>query len=259
MLASITYRKNRLTIFIYSLVRPNKVPDTKSIPKVPFMEKVKSLRYVIPILLVFALIIGGAVWGWFASTVGGGRVRPAGLCHHQEGPRQADRPLHLGRRHHERRHVPHHHGGHHLQPLHLPHRPGGRHGRRDRRRQSAAHAGVYTGHYLLSDLRLRDGHSLHYHHHRPRYLPPAHGVGLRPVRSVHHAGVHVRCGRHDAPHRHECICRIQRAKSAPHGHFQGLCAVLHPGYCLRVHHGPGSADCAVPAPTHGNTVVQNIF
>ncbi len=58
-------------IFIYSLVRPNKVPDTKSIPKVPFMEKVKSLRYVIPILLVFALIIGGAVWGWFASTVGG--------------------------------------------------------------------------------------------------------------------------------------------------------------------------------------------
>ena len=58
-------------IFIYSLVRPNKVPDTKSIPKVPFMEKVTSLRYVIPILLVFALIIGGAVWGWFASTVGG--------------------------------------------------------------------------------------------------------------------------------------------------------------------------------------------
>ena len=58
-------------IFIYSLVRPNKVPDTKSIPKVPFMEKAKSLRYVIPILLVFALIIGGAVWGWFASTVGG--------------------------------------------------------------------------------------------------------------------------------------------------------------------------------------------
>ena len=58
-------------IFIYSLVRPNKVPDTKSIPKVPFMEKVKSLLYVIPILLVFALIIGGAVWGWFASTVGG--------------------------------------------------------------------------------------------------------------------------------------------------------------------------------------------
>lgn len=60
-----------LFIFIYSLVKPNKVPDTKDLPKIPFMEKVKSLRYVIPILLVFALIIGGAVWGWFPSTVGG--------------------------------------------------------------------------------------------------------------------------------------------------------------------------------------------
>lgn len=60
-----------LFIFLYTLVRPNKVPDTKDLPKIPFMEKVKSLRYVIPILLVFALIIGGAVWGWFPSTVGG--------------------------------------------------------------------------------------------------------------------------------------------------------------------------------------------
>ena len=60
-----------LFIFIYSLVRPGKVPSTKDLPKVPFMEKVKSLRYVIPILLVFALIIGGAVWGWFPATVGG--------------------------------------------------------------------------------------------------------------------------------------------------------------------------------------------
>ena len=60
-----------LFIFIYSLVRPNKVPSTKDLPKVPFVEKVKSLRYLIPILLVFALIIGGAVWGWFPATVGG--------------------------------------------------------------------------------------------------------------------------------------------------------------------------------------------
>ena len=60
-----------LFIFVYSLIRPNKVPSTRSMPKVPFVEKVKSLRYVVPILLVFALIIGGAVWGWFPSTVGG--------------------------------------------------------------------------------------------------------------------------------------------------------------------------------------------
>ena len=60
-----------LFIFVYSLVRPGKVPNTKDIPKVPFLEKVKATRHIIPILLVFALIIGGAVWGWFASTVGG--------------------------------------------------------------------------------------------------------------------------------------------------------------------------------------------
>ena len=58
-------------IFIYSLVRPSKVPNTKDLPKVPFVEKVKSLRYLVPILLVFALIIGGAVRGWFPATVGG--------------------------------------------------------------------------------------------------------------------------------------------------------------------------------------------
>lgn len=60
-----------LFIFIYSLVRPGKVPSTKDLPKVPFVEKLKSLRYLIPILLVFALIIGGAVFGWFPATVGG--------------------------------------------------------------------------------------------------------------------------------------------------------------------------------------------
>ena len=37
----------------------------------PLKEKILSIRYIIPILLVFALIIGGAVWGWFPSTVGG--------------------------------------------------------------------------------------------------------------------------------------------------------------------------------------------
>lgn len=60
-----------LFIFIYSLVKPSKVPNTKDLPKVPFVEKVKSLRYIIPILLVFALIIGGSVFGWFPATVGG--------------------------------------------------------------------------------------------------------------------------------------------------------------------------------------------
>ena len=60
-----------LFVFVYSLVRPGKVPSPKDLPKISFVEKVESLRYVVPILLVFALIIGGAVWGWFPSTVGG--------------------------------------------------------------------------------------------------------------------------------------------------------------------------------------------
>ena len=60
-----------LFIFVYSLICPNKVPRAKDVPKVPFVEKVKSLRYIIPILLVFALIIGGSVFGWFPATVGG--------------------------------------------------------------------------------------------------------------------------------------------------------------------------------------------
>ena len=58
-------------IFVYSLIFPKKVPNTKGLPKVPFLEKVASLRYILPILLVFALIIGGSVWGWFPATIGG--------------------------------------------------------------------------------------------------------------------------------------------------------------------------------------------
>lgn len=60
-----------LFIFFYSLLRPKKVPNTKDLPRVPFLEKVLSIRYIIPILLVFALIIGGSVGGWFPATVGG--------------------------------------------------------------------------------------------------------------------------------------------------------------------------------------------
>ena len=34
-------------------------------------EKLKSLRFLIPILLLFGLIIGGTFAGWFTATVGG--------------------------------------------------------------------------------------------------------------------------------------------------------------------------------------------
>ena len=40
-------------------------------PKIPVSEKLKSLRFLIPILLLFGLIIGGTFAGWFTATVGG--------------------------------------------------------------------------------------------------------------------------------------------------------------------------------------------
>ena len=40
-------------------------------PKVPMVEKLKSLTLLIPILCLFGLIIGGTFAGWFTATVGG--------------------------------------------------------------------------------------------------------------------------------------------------------------------------------------------
>ena len=40
-------------------------------PKVPMKEKLLSLRFLIPILILFGLIIGGTFAGWFTATVGG--------------------------------------------------------------------------------------------------------------------------------------------------------------------------------------------
>ena len=40
-------------------------------PKVPIVEKLKSLTLLIPILCLFGIIIGGTFAGWFTATVGG--------------------------------------------------------------------------------------------------------------------------------------------------------------------------------------------
>ncbi len=58
-------------IFIYVRIFPNKVPKITDQPKVPMKEKVLALRQLIPIALVFLLIIGGTMLGWFAATVAG--------------------------------------------------------------------------------------------------------------------------------------------------------------------------------------------
>lgn len=60
-----------LCIRVYILIFPKKVPGKEELEKVPMKEKVKSLRYLIPFVLVFALIVGGTLTGLFPSTVAG--------------------------------------------------------------------------------------------------------------------------------------------------------------------------------------------
>lgn len=58
-------------VFVIVRIFPNKVPSTTDMPKVPMKEKLASLKNLIPIVLVFALIVGGTMLGWFAATVAG--------------------------------------------------------------------------------------------------------------------------------------------------------------------------------------------
>lgn len=60
-----------LCIRVYILIFPKKAPGKEVLEKVPMKEKVKSLRYLIPFILVFALIVGGTLTGLFPSTVAG--------------------------------------------------------------------------------------------------------------------------------------------------------------------------------------------
>ncbi len=58
------------TVRLIGLVRPGTLPDSTG-EKIPFSEKLKSLRLILPILMLFGLIIGGCMLGWFTATVGG--------------------------------------------------------------------------------------------------------------------------------------------------------------------------------------------
>ncbi len=59
-----------LTVLIIGWVSKGSIPPGGG-PKVPFVEKLKSLTLLIPILCLFGIIIGGTFAGWFTATVGG--------------------------------------------------------------------------------------------------------------------------------------------------------------------------------------------
>ncbi len=58
------------TVRIIGIAKPGTIPPGGG-EKVPAIEKIKSLRLLIPIILLFGLIIGGTFAGWFTATVGG--------------------------------------------------------------------------------------------------------------------------------------------------------------------------------------------
>ena len=61
-----------LVIKLAITIHPEKVPAIREEDKqIPTKEKIKSLKLLIPIIVLFALIIGGTFLGWFHATVGG--------------------------------------------------------------------------------------------------------------------------------------------------------------------------------------------
>ena len=55
---------------IYKRLFPGRIPPKTNI-KTPMREKASTLKLLIPIFLLFALIVGGSFAGWFPATVGG--------------------------------------------------------------------------------------------------------------------------------------------------------------------------------------------
>ncbi|MDC7126208.1 MAG: TRAP transporter large permease subunit [Spirochaetales bacterium] len=59
-----------ITVRILGVTKKGSIPEPSG-EKIPFVEKLSSLKLIVPILLLFGLIIGGTVLGWFTATVGG--------------------------------------------------------------------------------------------------------------------------------------------------------------------------------------------
>ncbi len=58
------------TVRVLGFVKKGTIPPASG-ERVPAIEKIKSLRLIVPILMLFSLIIGGTILGWFTATVGG--------------------------------------------------------------------------------------------------------------------------------------------------------------------------------------------
>ncbi|MCR4842570.1 MAG: TRAP transporter large permease subunit [Eubacterium sp.] len=58
------------TVRIIGVIKPGTIPPGGG-EKVPMVEKLKTLKLLVPIIFLFGLIIGGTFAGWFTATVGG--------------------------------------------------------------------------------------------------------------------------------------------------------------------------------------------
>lgn len=59
-----------ITVRVYGFVKKGTLPEPSK-EKIPMMEKLKTLKLLFPILVLFVLMIGGASLGWFSTTVAG--------------------------------------------------------------------------------------------------------------------------------------------------------------------------------------------
>ena len=59
-----------ITVRVYGFVKKGTLPEPRK-EKIPFVEKLKTLKLLLPILALFIIMIGGASLGWFSTTVAG--------------------------------------------------------------------------------------------------------------------------------------------------------------------------------------------